>query len=196
LSKMLEKQGGSIYLISDEPYKEILYTGGSVPSILAHFANSIVVNSYSKSLSLPGERIGYIAVNPSCADISLLMAGLIMSNRILGYVNAPALMQRIVAAVGDVSVDVDAYKKRRDLFVQGLKDAGYSLPVPDGAFYIFCKSPIEDDVAFVKHLLKYNVLVVPGVGFGGPGYFRIAYCVPEAVIARSIPKFKQALAEL
>jgi aspartate aminotransferase len=196
LSRMLMDQGGPIYLISDEPYKEIVYTDRRVPSILAAYDHSIVVNSYSKSLSLPGERIGYIAVNPSCADITTLMAGLIMSNRILGYVNAPALMQRIVAAVGDVSVDVASYRKRRDLFVEGLKDSGYSLPVPDGAFYIFCKSPIEDDVAFVKHLLKYNVLVVPGVGFGGPGYFRIAYCVPEAVIAASIPKFRQALTEL
>jgi aspartate aminotransferase len=124
------------------------------------------------------------------------MAGMILCNRILGYVNAPALMQRIVAELTDVTVDITPYKKRRDLLAGGLKSAGYSFPVPEGAFYIFCKSPIDDDVKFVQHLQKFNILAVPGSGFGGPGYFRMAYCVPEDVIKRSIPKFKEALEKL
>lgn len=195
LASLLESRG-SIFLISDEPYREIVYADVQVPSILKHYRNSIAVTSYSKSLSIPGERIGYVAANPLCEDIDALMAGLVLSNRILGFVNAPALMQRIVADLGHVRVDVEAYRRRRDLFVKGLKDAGYDLNPPDGAFYIFCKSPLKDDVAFVKHLLKYNILAVPGLGFGGPGYFRCAYCVPEDVISRSLPKFKQALQEL
>jgi len=196
LTSMLKSSGKDIYLISDEPYREIVYSGHKVPSILKHYPLSIVVNSYSKTLSIPGERIGYVAVSPLCNEIGLLMAGLILCNRILGFVNAPGLMQRIVSELGDVSVNVEAYRRRRDIFVSGLKSSGYKVPVPEGAFYIFCKSPIEDDVAFVKHLLKYNVLAVPGVGFGGPGYFRLAFCVSEDVIQRSLPKFKQAIEEL
>jgi aspartate aminotransferase len=199
LSDMLNeyhKKGQTIYLLSDEPYKEIVYDDIKVPSILAHYSNSIIVYSYSKSLSIPGERIGYIAANPACDSIGPLMAGMILCNRILGYVNAPALMQRIVAELTDVVVDITPYKKRRDLLAGGLKSAGYSFPMPEGAFYIFCKSPIEDDVKFVQHLQKFNILTVPGSGFGGPGYFRMAYCVPEGVITRSIPKFKEAFEKL
>jgi len=199
LSRMLDGfrgKGQVIYLVSDEPYKEIVYGDIEVPSILRHYTQSIVVNSYSKSLSIPGERIGYIAANPSCDSIAQLMAGMILCNRILGYVNAPALMQRIVGELTDVSVDVTPYRKRRDLLADGLKGAGYTFPMPEGAFYIFCKSPIDDDVRFVQHLLKFNILAVPGSGFGGPGYFRMAYCVPEDVIKRSLPKFKEALEKL
>lgn len=199
LSRMLDgyrAKGQVIYLISDEPYKEIVYDGITVPSILRHYTQSIVVNSYSKSLSIPGERIGYIAAHPSCDSIGQLMSGMILCNRILGYVNAPALMQRIVAELTDVSVDVAPYRKRRDLLAAGLKESGYTFPMPEGAFYIFCKSPIDDDVRFVQHLVKFNILAVPGSGFGGPGYFRMAYCVPEEVIKRSIPKFKEALQKL
>jgi aspartate aminotransferase len=199
LSDMLidfHKKGQTIYLLSDEPYKEIVYDNIKVPSILSHYSNSIVVNSYSKSLSIPGERIGYIAANPACDSIGPLMAGMIMCNRILGYVNAPALMQRIVAELTDVTVDITPYKKRRDLLAGGLKSAGYTFPMPEGAFYIFCKSPIDDDVKFVQHLQKFNILAVPGSGFGGPGYFRMAYCVPEDVIKRSIQKFKEAMEKL
>ncbi|HPB81497.1 MAG TPA: pyridoxal phosphate-dependent aminotransferase [Spirochaetota bacterium] len=198
LSVMLnEKSAGSpIYIISDEPYRDIIYDNVTVPSVLAHYDNSFVITSYSKTLSVPGERIGYIAANPKCADLPQIMAGLVLSNRILGFVNAPALMQRAVAHLVDESVDVQAYRRRRDLFVEGLRSAGYEFPVPEGAFYIFCKSPLKDDVAFVQHLLKYNILAVPGVGFGGPGYFRLAYCVSEDVIARSLPKFKEAIESL
>lgn len=199
LSNMLEglrKKGQIIYLVSDEPYKEIVYDNVKVPAILSRYSQSIVVNSYSKSLSIPGERIGFIAVNPSCDSIEQLMAGMILCNRILGYVNAPALMQRIVAELTDVTVDITPYKKRRDLLAGGLSGAGYSFPMPEGAFYIFCKSPIADDIKFVRHLQKFNILAVPGTGFGGPGYFRMAYCVPEDVIQRSIPKFKEAMDKL
>lgn len=199
LSDMLEsfnKKGQAIYLVSDEPYKEIVYDNITVPGTMARYSNSIVVNSYSKSLSIPGERIGYIAVNPACDEVDSLMAGIILCNRILGYVNAPALMQRIVAQLTDVTVDIKPYRKRRDLLAGGLREAGYNFPMPEGAFYIFCKSPLDDDVAFVRHLQKFNILAVPGSGFSGPGYFRMAYCVPEEVILRSIPKFKAAMEKL
>lgn len=183
----------SIFLISDEPYREIVYDNINVSPVLSKYKNSLVVNSYSKSLSLPGERIGYVAVNPDADNYALLMAGLNLSNRILGFVNAPALMQRIVSLLNDAAVNVSIYKKRRDILMAGLKEAGYEFPVPDGAFYLFCKSPGGDDVDFVKHLQKYNILAVPGVGFGGPGYFRLAYCTSEKVIEKSIPKFKEAM---
>ncbi len=185
--------GRPVYLISDEPYREIVYEEKTVPSILKHYSHSIVVTSYSKKLSLAGERIGYIAVNPLCEDSDVLMEGLIMCNRILGFVNAPALMQRLVARLEGSMVAVDVYKKRRDLLTAGLRSAGYEFADPQGAFYLFCKSPDEDDVAFVRHLQKYNILVVPGKGFGGPGYFRIAYCVSEDIIERALPRFREAL---
>lgn len=182
----------SIFLISDEPYREIVYDNIVVSPVLSKYKNALVVNSYSKSLSLPGERIGYVAVNPQADNYNLLMAGLNLSNRILGFVNAPALMQRIVAKLNDSAVNVNIYKKRRDILMSGLKEAGYEFSEPDGAFYLFCKSPGGDDVAFVRHLQKYNILAVPGVGFGGPGYFRLAYCTSEAVIEKALPKFKEA----
>ncbi|HQG41546.1 MAG TPA: pyridoxal phosphate-dependent aminotransferase, partial [Spirochaetota bacterium] len=197
LSSLLErysnKYGKPIYLLSDEPYRELIYDGSTVPSILSHYNYSMVVSSFSKTMSLPGERIGYIAINPSMPEADIIMAGLILCNRILGFVNAPALMQRIVERIAFDRVDVNAYAVRRDMFCNGLKDAGYSFITPKGAFYVFCKSPIEDDVIFVKHLLNFNILAVPGVGFGGPGYFRLAFCVPEKVIEKSIPQFKKAL---
>jgi aspartate aminotransferase len=195
LCDLLKKRTGdrTIFLISDEPYREIVYDNIKVSPVLSKYKNALVVNSYSKSLSLPGERIGYVAVNPDADNYALLMAGLNLSNRILGFVNAPALMQRIVAQLNDSAVNVGIYKKRRDLLMTGLKEAGYEFSVPDGAFYLFCKSPGGDDVEFVRHLQKYNILAVPGVGFGGPGYFRLAYCTSENVIEKAIPKFKEAI---
>jgi aspartate aminotransferase len=199
LSDLLKRnmdRGKTIYLLSDEPYRDIVYDNREVPSILKFYEQSVVVTSYSKSLSIPGERIGYIAINPACGEVDSLMSGFILCNRILGFVNAPALMQRLVARLTKVSVDVSAYKRRRDLLIEGLSDAGYQYVVPQGAFYLFCRSPIEDDVEFVKYLQRYNILVVPGSGFGGPGYFRIAYGVPERVIEKAIPRFKEALIDL
>jgi aspartate aminotransferase len=183
----------SLFLISDEPYREIVYDNIVVSPVLSKYKNTLVVNSYSKSLSLPGERIGYVAVNPDADNYSLLMAGLNLSNRILGFVNAPALMQRIVAKLNSAAVNVNIYKNRRDILMAGLNEAGYEFSVPDGAFYLFCKAPGGDDVDFVRHLQKFNILAVPGVGFGGPGYFRLAYCTSEKVIEKAIPKFKEAI---
>lgn len=185
--------GRPIFLISDEPYREIVYDGKTASPVLSKYRNAFVVSSYSKSLSLPGERIGYVAVNPQMTDHALVMAGLNLCNRILGFVNAPALMQRVVSELSEVSVAVDVYKRRRDIFIKGLREAGYNFADPEGAFYLFIKTPTDDDVSFVRHLQKYNILAVPGVGFGGPGYIRLAYCVAEDVIERSIPKFKEAL---
>ncbi len=197
LCNMLKRKNSgdrAISLICDEPYREIVYDNKEVSPVLSKYENALVVNSYSKSLSLPGERIGYVAVNPSMKNVNLFIAGLNLSNRILGFVNAPALMQRIVAELNDAAVNVDIYKRRRDILMAGLKDAGYEFSEPEGAFYLFCKAPGGDDVDFVRHLQKYNILAVPGVGFGGPGYIRIAYCISENIIQRAVPKFKEAMA--
>ncbi len=185
----------TIYLISDEPYNEIVYDNIKVPGVLQAYANSIVAYSYSKTLSLPGERIGYIAVNPKLHEAHELITALILCTRILGFVHAPALMQRIVVKLQNAAVDVKIYKKKRDLLCAGLAREGYQFAKPEGAFYLFVKSPIPDDVAFVKMLLKKNILVVPGSGFGCPGYFRIAYCVDDKTIINAIPGFAEAIRE-
>jgi aspartate aminotransferase len=164
-----------------------------VPSILKAYKNSIIAYSYSKTLSLPGERIGYIAVNPEIEHGTDLLSALILCTRILGFVNAPALVQRIVAKLQDATVDVKVYQKKRDILCNGLAKAGYKFEKPQGAFYLFVQSPIPDDVAFVKMLLKKNILVVPGSGFGGPGYFRIAFCVDDATIINSLEGFAEAI---
>ncbi|HPS56547.1 MAG TPA: pyridoxal phosphate-dependent aminotransferase [Spirochaetota bacterium] len=195
LTDVLKRSANSrpVFLIVDEPYREIVYDNRPVSPVLSKYINTFVINSFSKSLSLPGERIGYIAVNPQMEGHALIMAGLNLCNRILGFVNAPALMQRIVAQLNNASVDVESYKKRRDMLMKGLKDAGYEFNNPEGAFYLFCKAPGGDDVAFVRHLQTFNILAVPGVGFGGPGFFRLAYCVSENTIVNSIAKFKEAI---
>lgn len=185
-----------IYLISDEPYRDIVYDNNTVSSILKWYEPSIVVSSYSKTLSLPGERIGYIALNSSCPEHATLIAGMTLCNRILGFVNAPALMQRIIARLSMVTVNVGAYQERRDLLMEGLSSAGLEYSRPEGAFYIFCKSPLEDDITFVNHLQKFNILTVPGSGFGCPGYFRISYCVSADIIKRALPVFKKAMEAL
>jgi len=199
LVRLLKEKGRAynktIYLISDEPYAEIVFDGVVVPSVLKAYANSVVAYSYSKTLSLPGERIGYIAVNPKIHEADNLINALILCTRIMGFVHAPALMQRIVARLQDVAVDVKVYQKKRDLLCAGLAKAGYKFEKPQGAFYLFVKSPIPNDVEFVKMLLKKNILVVPGSGFGGPGYFRIAYCVDDATIINSMQGFAEAINE-
>jgi aspartate aminotransferase len=183
----------TIYLITDEPYVEIIYDGVTVPSILKAYQHSIVAYSYSKTLSLPGERIGYIAVNPKIFEVQHLLNALILCTRTLGFVNAPAHMQRIIAKLQNVKVKVDVYKKKRDLLCDGLARAGYKFEKPMGAFYLFVQSPIPDDEAFVKMLLKRNILVVPGSAFGTPGYFRIAYCVDDATIINSLEYFAETI---
>ncbi len=200
LGKLLEKRsadtGRAILLVSDEPYRGITYDGVLVPSILKAYANSMVATSFSKDLSIPGERLGYIAMNPNASDAAATMDGLVLSNRILGFVNAPALMQRAVRTVLRDIVDVSVYQRRRDRLYQALTGFGYECVKPEGAFYLFPKSPLADDVEFVGRLQKKLVLTVPGTGFGGPGYFRIAYCVSDETIEGSLKGFEEAIKEL
>lgn len=181
----------TIYVLSDEPYTKIVYDGVVVPPVLKIFRNSFVINSFSKSLSLPGERIGYIAVSPAIKDIELLLGGLVFSNRILGFVNAPSLFQKVIADSIDQAVDIDLYKVRRDVLYNNLVSLGFTCMKPQGAFYLFPKSPIEDDVEFIQHALKYNLLLVPGKGFGYPGYFRMVYCVSMDTINNSYSAFEK-----
>ncbi|MDR0723215.1 MAG: pyridoxal phosphate-dependent aminotransferase [Treponema sp.] len=196
LAELLQSWGNQSgrlpYLIADEPYREIAYTV-QVPSILSAYSESVVVNSYSKSLSLPGERIGYIGVSPAIHDKDEVVNALIYTTRILGFVNAPALMQRIVAELTFARVDVKVYARRRDAFKQVLDAAGITYAEPEGAFYLFCQVPKGDDPAFVDHLKQYRILGVPGSGFGKPGWIRFAYCVDEKLIQASAAAFKQAL---
>ena len=183
-------------MISDEPYRKIIYDDYTVPSIFQSYRNSIVVSSYSKDLSLPGERIGYIAVHPEIAEKQPLLGSMTLANRILGFVNAPALMQKVVAELQGLTVDNSIYAKRRKVFCDILEKVGLEFVQPKGAFYIFPKSPIESDVDFVNHLQKYKILAVPGRGFGMPGYFRLAFCVDDAVIQRSEKAFQEAMESL
>jgi aspartate aminotransferase len=197
LGKLLTKKSSefnkTIYLVSDEPYRKIVYDGAVVPSIFLAYKESIVVTSYSKDISIPGERIGYLAVNPGATFLAELMGGFALSNRILGYVNAPALMQRVIARVQGKTVDMTHYTNNRKLLCDGLKEAGYNFVSPPGTFYLFPQSPIADDIAFVNELQKELILVVPGSGFGGPGHFRISFCVEEKTIAGAIPGFKKVM---
>ena len=198
LGKMLDAAGrkfsSTIFLIADEPYRKIVFDNNEVPSIMQSYGNSIVVSSYSKDLSLPGERIGYIALNPQIAEKGPLTEALTLANRILGFVNAPALMQRVVAELQGAAVDNAIYARRREKFCSILSDAGYEFMPPKGAFYIFPRSPLADDAEFVGRLQEEKILAVPGKGFGAPGYFRLAFCVDDSVIDRSAEGFKKAMA--
>jgi len=193
LTDRSQRLGRTIYLISDEPYRKIVYDGIAVPSILASYPETLMATSYSKDISIPGERIGFIALNPAAAYREALLAGMALSNRILGFVSAPALMQRVVAAVQGASVDVSAYARKRDLLCQGLSACGYEFARPAGAFYLFVKSPDPDDVRFVRRLQEEMILTVPGSGFGGPGFFRIAYCVDDDTIRNALPGFEKVM---
>jgi len=184
--------GTQIFLISDEAYRKIIYDGLKYPPVFHYHLHSIVVASHSKDLALPGERIGYIAVHPECSQHEELISGFIFCTRTLGYVNAPALMQRAVCKLQDVTVSVAEYQKKRDFLYSHLVEMGYSLVKPQGAFYMFPKSPLEDDVAFVEELRQWNVLTVPGRGFGSPGYFRVSYCVDDRTLEGSLAGFKKA----
>lgn len=188
-----QKKGEPIYLISDEPYRKIVYDGIIVPSIFDAYPESFVGTSFSKDLSLPGERIGYIAVNPEMSEKDAMAEGLVLCNRILGYVNAPALMQRAIFGLLNISVDVSIYQKKRDRLYEGLISFGYECNRPEGAFYLFPKTPIEDDVAFVAALQEENILTVPGSGFSGPGHFRIAYCASDSTIEKSLSGFERVI---
>lgn len=195
--KAKEKQyGQEIYVISDEPYAKIVYDGYVVPSIFKYIQNSIVVTSHSKDLALPGERIGYLAANPRINDIDLLIDGLVFCNRTLGFVNAPALMQRLVAHLQRESVNIAEYQEKRDLLYNHLTELGFEMVKPQGAFYLFPKNPIGDDPKFLEAAKKFNILVVPGGGFGYPGYFRLAYCIDKQIIINSLPAFTELAKEL
>ncbi len=196
LASMLERKsmerGRAIYLLSDEPYKKIVYDGIKVPSVIKNYSHSIIMTSYSKDLSIPGERIGWLAVNPAAEDLHNLLGGIIMCNRILGYVNAPAIMQKVVADLQGRSVDMGFYKTKRDRLCEILGNAGYEFIKPEGTFYLFPKAPGGDDLKAVSALQEERILTVPGRGFGTPGYFRIAYCVSDRVIERSAEGFEKA----
>jgi aspartate aminotransferase len=194
LDSASQRFSSTIFLIADEPYRKIVFDNNEVPSIMQAYQNSIVVSSYSKDLSLPGERIGYIALHPEIAEKNPMTEALTLANRILGFVNAPALMQRVVAELQGASVDNTIYTRRREKFCKILADAGYEFMPPKGAFYIFPKSPIADDTEFVAKLQEQKILAVPGKGFGTPGYFRLAFCVEDAVIERSAEAFQKAMA--
>lgn len=185
--------GRTLYLISDEPYRKIIYDQVLVPSIFTCYPDSIIATSYSKDLSLPGERIGFAVVNPNAAFKKDVLAGMALANRILGFVNAPAFMQRVVAALQGEHVDIAKYARKRDLLCKGLKTLGYEFILPKGAFYLFPKSPLQDDVAFVNLLQEEHILTVPGSGFYGPGHFRIAFCVDDQTIINALPGFARAM---
>ncbi|MCX5904966.1 MAG: pyridoxal phosphate-dependent aminotransferase [Proteobacteria bacterium] len=194
LARLLENKsrefGKEIYLISDEPYNKIVYDGVTVPSILAAYRNSVLITSYSKDLSIPGERLGFIAVNPDAAPLEQLINGMIFCNRTLGFVNAPAFAQRVVQQLQGMAVDVAIYQRKRDLLCTALQKMGYRLIKPEGAFYLFPQTPIND-IEFVRELQQERILTVPGNGFGSPGFFRIAYCVEDWVIEGALAGFKK-----
>lgn len=199
LAAVLERKqteyGTTIYLITDEPYREIVYDGITVPYVTKYYHNTMVCYSYSKSLSLPGERIGYIIVPDEVADSGRVMAAVCGAGRALGYVCAPVLFQRAVAKCADVSGDISAYAKNRDLLYNGLTELGYECVRPQGAFYLFVKSPEPDANAFSERAKKYDVLIVPSDSFGCPGYVRISYCVSEKTIRDSMPVFAAIMKE-
>jgi aspartate aminotransferase len=191
LDRASQKFGKRIYLVSDEPYRKIAY-GVEVPCMFDVYSHTIVLTSYSKELSLAGERIGYLAVHPKAEDAAMIAGAAAVTNGMM-YVNAPALFQQVVGELQGVTVDIGIYKRRRDMFCEGLRAAGYEFDVPDGAFYLFPKSPIQDDFKFVKILQENKILAVPGTGFGGPGHFRLSYAVPDKTIAGSLAGFKKAM---
>ena len=191
LRRKCVETGRIIHLVSDEPYRRIVYDGVRVPAVMAAYENSLIASSYSKELSLAGERIGYLAAHPAIPCVETLMEGLILANRILGFVNAPALMQRAVTRLQGVGVDLSLYERNRRVLYDALTDAGYRVTLPEGAFYLFPRSPVEDDVAFARELLEHQVLVVPGVGFGAPGYFRMAYCTAPDVVDGALPALRE-----
>jgi len=189
LEEKQQELGTSIYLISDEPYREVAYDGVEVPYVLKYYRNSFIGYSYSKSLSLPGERIGYIVAHGDMDDYDQVVQALNVANRILGFVNAPSLFQRVIARCLDSEVDVNIYKKNRDLLYNHLVDIGFSCVKPQGAFYLFPKSLIADDLAFAEEAKKFNILMVPGSAFACPGHFRLSYCIAYDKIEKSLDAF-------
>ncbi len=195
LEEKQEEFGTAIYLISDEPYRELAYDGVEVPYLTKYYNNTIIGYSYSKSLSLPGQRIGYLVIPDEVVDSELTISAACVANRILGFVNAPTLQQKIVEKCINEKTDISYYDRNRETLYKGLSELGFECVKPEGAFYLFVKSPIADDKAFVGAAKKYNILIVPGTSFGCPGYVRIAYCVAYETIVNSMPKFKELMEE-
>lgn len=191
LEKKEKELGSSIVLISDEPYRELAYDGATVPWVTNYYHNTVICYSYSKSLSLPGERIGYLVIPDEMEDSRDVIQAATIANRVLGCVNAPSLMQRVIKRCVDAEVDVAAYDRNRNLLYNSLKDYGFDCIKPEGAFYLFVKSPVENEKEFCETAKQYNVLVVPGSSFACPGYVRFAYCVSYDKIERSLPAFKK-----
>ena len=191
LEKKQQEYGNDIYLLSDEPYRELVYDGAEVPYLTKYYDNTIVVYSYSKSLSLPGERIGYVVVPDEVSESGKVIAAMNVANRILGFVNAPTLQQKIVQKCLEEQTDISYYNRNRETLYKGLTDCGFSCIKPEGAFYLFMKSPIEDEKEFCRQAKELHILLVPGSSFGCGGYVRIAYCVSYETIVNALPKFKE-----
>ncbi|HYE10958.1 MAG TPA: pyridoxal phosphate-dependent aminotransferase [Patescibacteria group bacterium] len=195
ITKKQKEFNSTIFVLSDQPYAKIIYDDIKVPNMLSIFNNAIIIDSFSKSLGLAGERIGYIAASSKIENIDTLMKAFSYCNRTLGFVNAPGLFQKVVGEAFDAKVDTAGYEKRRNFLYENLTRLGFECVKPQGAFYLFPKALIEDDVEFVKRAMKYNLLLVPGSGFGYPGYFRMSYCVKFDMIERSIPAFEKLVEE-
>lgn len=195
LRQKQQELGTDIYLISDEPYRELAYDGVEVPYLTKYYDNTIVGYSYSKSLSLPGERIGYLVIPNEVADFENVIAAANVANRILGFVNAPSLFQRVVARCVEAEVNIDIYNKNRELLYNSLIEYGYECIKPEGAFYLFVKSPLANEKEFCNLAKQHNILIVPGTSFACPGYFRIAYCVAYHTIEKALPGFKALIEE-
>jgi aspartate aminotransferase len=195
LAAKQEELGRTIFLISDEPYRELAYDGAEVPYVTRYYDNTFVVYSYSKSLSLPGERIGYVVIPDEMEESSLVFDAATAANRVSGAVNAPSLQQKIIGKCVDTKVELEYYDRNRTALYEGLKECGFDCVKPEGAFYMFFKSPIEDEKEFCAAAKKYNILMVPGTSFACPGYVRLAYCVSYDTIINSLPAFKKLAAE-
>ena len=193
LNKKSKEYGNDIYIIADEPYRELVYGDVVVPYIPEYYDNTVVCYSFSKSLSLPGERIGYVFVSPKATDCRTLYAAVCGAGRALGFVCAPSLLQYTVARLVGETADIEVYKKNRDLLAGALRDYGYTVAQPDGAFYLFVKSPESDANVFCEKAKKYELLLVPGDDFGYSGYVRISYCVATAMIEKSLPAFEKLM---
>lgn len=183
----------TVYLLNDSPYRRLVYDQPAAPEPFSFYPHSILATSFSKDLAVPGERIGYVAFAPGCEEVELLMEAMGFCSRVLGFVNAPALMQWVLPDLLEAMIDLDIYRSKRDLLVQGLRQLGCDLVVPGGAFYLFPKAPGGDDLAFFQKLKDHRVLIVPGSGFGAPGYFRIAYCTTNEVLEHALDVFRQIL---
>lgn len=191
LNKKQKEYGTSICIISDEPYREIAFDNIEIPYITKYYNNTIVVYSYSKSLSIPGERIGYIVIPNEIDDFEEVIQGITIANRILGFVNAPSLMQKVIRECLEITADMSVYEKNRNILYEGLTNIGYECIKPQGTFYLFFKSPIEDDKEFCQLAKKFNILMVAGSAFAKPGYVRLAFCTETEKIINSLPRFKE-----